>query len=82
MAATSMTASAQKIDFNLNDQAKSYADAIKTVNASIDESDIVKREFFTLDGKQVNAVLDRTAVHMMKTTDSKGHTQTYKVIGK
>lgn len=50
-----------------------------TAPTSANAADIIKREFFTVDGQKATSFL-RGEVYIMKTTDSKGNTQSTKVI--
>ncbi len=54
------------------------ANAIHSVTAQSDY-EVAKREFFTLDGKQVNT-LDPKQTYLMRVTDTEGKTHTMKII--
>lgn len=63
----------------LNVAVTGSADAIKCVRPTTANADIVKREFFTLDGKAVNS-LKTSEVYVMKETLTNGQQQTAKII--
>ncbi len=53
--------------------------ATNAIQTLCTDADIVSREFFTLDGRQVRT-LDRHQVYLMRTTDSQGRQQTLRVM--
>ena len=55
------------------------ADAIKCIRPVNEEADILKREFFTLDGKQVTT-LKTSEIYVMKDTLTNGQKQTAKIM--
>ena len=55
------------------------ADAIKCIRSVNEEADILKREFFTLDGKQVTT-LKTSEIYVMKDTLTNGQKQTAKIM--
>ena len=55
------------------------ADAIKCIRLVNEEADILKREFFPLDGKQVTT-LKSSEISVMKDTLTNGQKQTAKIM--